>query len=73
MTTFLPGARRKRASRHGEDANREARIAELKEKINNDDYVYGAIFRIAQVVSNEIVGLPQGGANDGKQWESRRA
>jgi hypothetical protein len=48
------------------------RLAELKQKINNEDYIYGAIFRIAQVVSNEILGIPQGGAQDERQWEGRR-
>ncbi|GHU42083.1 hypothetical protein FACS1894190_10970 [Spirochaetia bacterium] len=48
------------------------RVAELKQKINNEDYLYGAIFRIAQVLSNEILGIPQGGAYDERQWEGRK-
>ncbi|GHV83399.1 hypothetical protein AGMMS50212_07390 [Spirochaetia bacterium] len=47
------------------------RVAELKEKINNEDYLYGAMLRIAQVLSNEILGIPQGGAYDERQWEGR--
>ena len=48
------------------------RVAELKQKINNKEYMYGAIFRIAQVLSNEILGIPQGGAYDERQWEGRK-
>jgi hypothetical protein len=44
------------------------RVAELKEKIKSEEYLYGAIFRIAQVLSNEILGIPQGGSNDERQW-----
>jgi hypothetical protein len=54
-------------------ASNATRIEELKQKINSEEYLYGAIFRIAQVVSNEIMGLPQGGMRDEQQWrESRR-
>jgi hypothetical protein len=49
-----------------------ARVAELKQKINNEEYLYGAMFRIAQVLSNEILGIPQGGAYDERQWEGRK-
>jgi hypothetical protein len=48
------------------------RVAELKKKINNEEYLYGAIFRIAQVLSNELLGIPQGGAHDERQWEGAR-
>jgi hypothetical protein len=48
-----------------------ARVAELKKKINNEDYLGGAIFRIAQVLSNEILGITQGGENDERKWEGR--
>jgi len=49
-----------------------ARVAELKRKINNEDYLYGAIFRIAQVLSNEILGIPQGGTHDERKWQGAR-
>jgi hypothetical protein len=45
------------------------RVAELKQKINNEEYLYGAMHRIAQVLSNEILGIPQGGAYGERQWE----
>jgi hypothetical protein len=53
-------------------ASNAERIEELKQKINSEEYLYGAIFRIAQVVSNEIMGLPQSGAQDERQWRESR-
>jgi hypothetical protein len=44
------------------------RVSELRAKIDNEEYLYGAIFRIAQVLSNEIMGIPQGGMNDERRW-----
>jgi hypothetical protein len=58
--------------RHSERRKRAsgpARVAELKQKINNEDYLYGAISRIAQVLSNELLGIPQGVDNDERKWE----
>jgi hypothetical protein len=53
-------------------ASNAERIEDLKQKINSEEYLYGAIFRIAQVVSNEIMGLPQSGAQDERQWRESR-
>jgi anti-sigma28 factor (negative regulator of flagellin synthesis) len=53
-------------------ASNAERIEELKQKINNEEYLYGAIFRIAQVLSNEIMGLPQSGVQDERQWRESR-
>jgi len=36
----------------------------LKQKINDEDYLYEAIQRIAQVLSNEITGIPGGGKGE---------
>jgi hypothetical protein len=38
------------------------RIAILKQKIDNEEYLSEAIQRIAQVLSNEILELPHGGS-----------
>jgi hypothetical protein len=38
-----------------------SRIERLRDKINSKDYLYEAIQRIAQILSNEILGIPQGG------------
>jgi hypothetical protein len=53
-------------------AGNAERIEELRKKIASEEYVYGAIFRIAQVLSNEIMGLPQGGSQDERQWREGR-
>ena len=55
-------------SRSRKKASGPQRVAELKEKIDNPDYLYGAIFRIAQVLSNDIVGIPQGGEHEERQY-----
>jgi hypothetical protein len=43
------------------------RIDTLKQKINDDAYLFEAIQRIAQVMSNEITGFPRGGAVERKR------
>jgi hypothetical protein len=48
------------------------RIERLKEKINNEDYLYEAIQRIAQILSNEILGIPQGGSRYERQRKGRK-
>lgn len=48
------------------------KIEKLKEKINNEDYLYEAIQRIAQILSNEILGIPQGGPHYERQWKGRK-
>jgi len=37
------------------------RLLLLKKKINDEDYLYEAIQRIAQVLSDEITGISRGG------------
>jgi hypothetical protein len=44
-----------------------ARIAILRKKIDNEDYLCEAIQRIAQVLSNEILDIPQGGSYHERQ------
>ena len=39
----------------------------LKHKINDEDYLYEAIQRIAQVLSNEITEIPGGGKGERKR------
>ncbi|MDR0552032.1 MAG: hypothetical protein LBG72_08470 [Spirochaetaceae bacterium] len=46
-----------------------AKIDELKKRINDEAYLQSAIFRLAQVVSNEYVGLGHGGIYDERKWE----
>jgi hypothetical protein len=44
-------------------------LADLKEKINNDDYLDAAILHIAQVLSNEILGIPEYGSPDARRLQ----
>lgn len=55
-------------TRSRKKASGPERVAELKKKIDNPEYLYGAIFRIAQVLSNDIVGIPQGGEHEERQF-----
>jgi hypothetical protein len=48
------------------------RIAILKQKIDNEDYLSEAIQRIAHVLSNEILELPQGGSYHERQRKRRK-
>jgi hypothetical protein len=43
------------------------RINDLKVKIHDEDYLYEAIQRIAQVLSNEIAGIHRGRVNERKR------
>jgi hypothetical protein len=49
-----------------------SRIESLREKIDNKDYLYAAIQRIAQVLSNELVDIPQGGTYNERQRKGRK-
>ena len=44
-----------------------SRIEQLREKIDNEDYLHGAILRIAQILSNELLDIPQGGVHNEQQ------
>ncbi|GMO41283.1 MAG: hypothetical protein Ta2F_17210 [Termitinemataceae bacterium] len=63
----MPGIRGERRKK----ASDPARVEELKKKINNEEYLNGAVARIAQVLSNQMLGIPQGGAYDERQWEGK--
>ena len=43
------------------------KLSLLKQKINDEDYLYEAIQRIAQILSNEITGIPGGGKGERKR------
>jgi hypothetical protein len=49
-----------------------SRIDHLRKKINNEDYLYEAIQRIALILTNEILGIPQGGVSYEQQWKRRK-
>jgi hypothetical protein len=48
------------------------RIAILRQKIDNEDYLSEAIQRIAQVLSNEIAELSHGGLYYERQYKGRK-
>jgi hypothetical protein len=49
-----------------------SRIELLRAKINSEEYLYEAIQRMAQVLSNEILGIPQGGTFYERQRKGRK-
>jgi hypothetical protein len=55
-----------------ENQVRASRIETLRQKIDNEDYLYAAIQRIAQVLSNELVDIPQGGTYNERQRKGRK-
>ena len=44
----------------------------LRQKISSEDYIYEAIQRIALIISNELLDLPQGGRSYERQRKSRQ-
>jgi hypothetical protein len=53
------------------DATVSPRIAKLRQKVDNKDYLDEAILRIAHVLSGEIMDLPHGGSyhEQRKKWK----
>ena len=49
-----------------------SRLELLRQKINDDDYLHEAIHRIASIISNELLDLPQGGRSYEQQRKSRQ-
>jgi hypothetical protein len=45
-----------------------AELEQLRNKINNKDYLYEAIQRIALILSNELLNISQGGTGN-EQWK----
>jgi hypothetical protein len=48
-----------------------AELEQLRNKINDTDYLYEAIQRIALILSNELLDISQGGIFDGPQWKRK--
>jgi hypothetical protein len=48
-----------------------AKLEQLRNKINNKDYLYEAIQRIALILSNELLNISQGGTIN-EQWKRRK-
>jgi hypothetical protein len=45
------------------------RVEQLRKRINDENYLYAAIQRIAMVLSNELIDMSQGG---GRYYERQR-
>jgi hypothetical protein len=49
------------------------KLEQLRKRINDKDYMYAAIQRIALVLSNELMAMSQGGENNHeRQWQRQR-
>jgi len=48
-----------------------SKLEVLREKINSEDYLLEAIHRIALIISNELLDIPQGGSYE-RQRKSRQ-
>ena len=55
-----------------EESSGLSKLEVLRQKINNEDYLYEAIQRIALIISNELLDLPQGGRSYERQRKSRQ-
>jgi hypothetical protein len=49
-----------------------SRLELLRAKVNSEDYLYEAIQRIAQILSNELLGIPHGGMFHERQRKGRK-
>ena len=54
------------------DSSGRTKLEVLRQKIDNDDYLYEAIHRIALIISNELLDLPRGGRAYEQQRKSRK-
>jgi hypothetical protein len=55
-----------------EGATGPSRLEIIRQKINNEEYLHEAIQRIALIISNELLDLPQGGRSYEQQRKSRQ-
>ena len=49
-----------------------SKLEVLRRKINSEDYLHEAIQRIALTISNELLGIPQGGGSYERQRKRRQ-
>jgi hypothetical protein len=55
-----------------ETQTKALRLALLRAKVNSEDYLFEAIQRLAQIMSNEILGIPHGGMFYERQRKGRK-
>ena len=58
------------------EASGLSKLEILRQKVNTEDYLHEAIQRIALILSNELLDLPQGGRSyeqqrKGRQWSRK--
>ena len=54
------------------EASGLSKLEVLRQKINSEEYVHEAIQRIALIISNELLDLPQGGRSYERQRKRRQ-
>ena len=69
---MMVAARKTSMGLHAEELSRLSKLEVLRKKINNEDYLHEAIQRIALIISNELLDLPQGGRSYEQQRKSRQ-
>jgi hypothetical protein len=55
-----------------EQALSTSRVEQLRKRINDKDYMYAAIQRIALVLSNELMDMSHGGGSYSERQRKRR-
>ena len=55
-----------------EEGSGLSKLEVLRQKINNEDYLHEAIQRIALIISNELLDIPQVGGSYERQRKSRQ-
>ena len=69
---MMTGAQRASLRQPFEEISGLSKLDVLRQKINNEDYLHEAIQRIALIISNELLDLPQGGRSYEQQRKSRQ-
>lgn len=55
-----------------ENHHKRTRLEELKRLIDDEDYLNGAVRRLAQVLSDELIGSPKAGARHERKRQGRQ-
>ena len=69
---MMRGMRKMRLILLKEEGSELSKLEVLRQKINNEDYLHEAIQRIALIISNELLDIPQGGSSYERQRKSRQ-
>jgi hypothetical protein len=69
---MIMGPRKAPPAAQPESQAKTSRLALLRAKVNSEDYLFEAIQRLAQIMSNEILGIPHGGMFYERQRKGRK-